>query len=156
VQIARALRRDLAALDVDPRKLDAMAANGAALTVNVREVQGRTSEGGPGIREKNGCPDTRMEDLRVFRDRRRAGNRFGLLNTARRCRSSASPWTRWNCASRTDGFPRRAVGNWGCLTELYPQALDLVLDGKIALAPFVERHPLSDINEVFAAATRAS
>jgi 6-hydroxycyclohex-1-ene-1-carbonyl-CoA dehydrogenase len=49
-------------------------------------------------------------------------------------------------------FHARAVGNWGCLTELYPQALDLVLDGKIALAPFVERHPLHDINDVFAAA----
>jgi 6-hydroxycyclohex-1-ene-1-carbonyl-CoA dehydrogenase len=49
-------------------------------------------------------------------------------------------------------FHARAVGNWGCLAELYPQALDLVLDGKISLAPFVERHPLNDINEVFAAA----
>jgi len=37
-------------------------------------------------------------------------------------------------------FHARALGNWGCLTELYPKALDLVLDGKIALAPFVERH----------------
>jgi 6-hydroxycyclohex-1-ene-1-carbonyl-CoA dehydrogenase len=49
-------------------------------------------------------------------------------------------------------FHARALGNWGCLTELYPAALDLVLDGKIALAPFIERHPLKNINEVFAAA----
>jgi 6-hydroxycyclohex-1-ene-1-carbonyl-CoA dehydrogenase len=49
-------------------------------------------------------------------------------------------------------FHARALGNWGCLTELYPAALDLVLDGKIALAPFIEKHPLDDINQVFTAA----
>ena len=49
-------------------------------------------------------------------------------------------------------FHARALGNWGCLTELYPAALDLVLDRKIELAPFIERHTLSEINEVFAAA----
>ena len=43
-------------------------------------------------------------------------------------------------------------GNWGCLTELYPAALDLVLDGRIALTPFIEKHPLNDINQVFEAA----
>jgi 6-hydroxycyclohex-1-ene-1-carbonyl-CoA dehydrogenase len=46
-------------------------------------------------------------------------------------------------------FHARALGNWGCLTELYPAALDLVLDKKIALAPFIEKHPLDQINEVF-------
>jgi len=49
-------------------------------------------------------------------------------------------------------FHARALGNWGCLAELYPPALDLVLDGKIDLIPFIERHPLNKINEVFAAA----
>jgi len=47
-------------------------------------------------------------------------------------------------------FNARALGNWGCAPELYPAALDLVLDGKVKLAPFVERHPLAEINRVFA------
>jgi 6-hydroxycyclohex-1-ene-1-carbonyl-CoA dehydrogenase len=34
------------------------------------------------------------------------------------------------------------------LPEHYPAALDLVLDGKIAVEPFVERHPMSAINRV--------
>ena len=46
-------------------------------------------------------------------------------------------------------FDARAIGNWGCPPELYPAALDLVLDGKVKLAPFVETHPLADINQVF-------
>ena len=48
-------------------------------------------------------------------------------------------------------FDARAIGNWGCPPELYPDALDLVLDGKVELKPFVEPHPLDDINAVFAA-----
>ncbi len=51
-------------------------------------------------------------------------------------------------------FDARAIGNWGCPPELYPAALDLVLDGKVAIKPFVETHPLDDINRVFAAAHR--
>jgi 6-hydroxycyclohex-1-ene-1-carbonyl-CoA dehydrogenase len=49
-------------------------------------------------------------------------------------------------------FDARAIGNWGCPPELYPGALDLVLDGKIELGAFVEQRPLADINAVFEAA----
>ena len=48
-------------------------------------------------------------------------------------------------------FDARALGNWGCPPEHYPAALDLVLDGKVQIEPFVETHPLHDINEVFEA-----
>jgi 6-hydroxycyclohex-1-ene-1-carbonyl-CoA dehydrogenase len=51
-------------------------------------------------------------------------------------------------------FDARALGNWGCPPELYPGALELVLDRKIELKPFVEIHPLTQINDVFAAASR--
>jgi 6-hydroxycyclohex-1-ene-1-carbonyl-CoA dehydrogenase len=51
-------------------------------------------------------------------------------------------------------FDARALGNWGCPPELYPGALDLVLDRKIELKPFVEMHPLTQINDIFAAASR--
>lgn len=42
-----------------------------------------------------------------------------------------------------------AQGNWGCLPEFYPEALELVLSNCIALKPFVERRPLSTINDAF-------
>ena len=45
-----------------------------------------------------------------------------------------------------------AQGNWGCLPEHYPAVLDLVLSGKVALAPFVEQRPLASINPTFAEA----
>jgi 6-hydroxycyclohex-1-ene-1-carbonyl-CoA dehydrogenase len=48
-------------------------------------------------------------------------------------------------------YHARALGNWGCPPELYPAALNLVLNGRVKVVPFVERHPLSQINEIFAA-----
>jgi 6-hydroxycyclohex-1-ene-1-carbonyl-CoA dehydrogenase len=48
-------------------------------------------------------------------------------------------------------FHARALGNWGCPPELYPDALELVMNGRVKVAPFVERHPLSQINQVFEA-----
>jgi len=48
-------------------------------------------------------------------------------------------------------FNARAIGNWGCPPEAYPAALELVLNGKVQIKPFVEIHPLADINRVFAA-----
>lgn len=45
-------------------------------------------------------------------------------------------------------FDAKAVGNWGCLPELYPDALALVLEGRIALAPFIERYPMDDVWDV--------
>ncbi|HET9314011.1 MAG TPA: 6-hydroxycyclohex-1-ene-1-carbonyl-CoA dehydrogenase, partial [Vicinamibacteria bacterium] len=47
-------------------------------------------------------------------------------------------------------FDATAQGNWACLPEHYPAVLALVLSGKVALAPFVERRPMSRINDVFA------
>ncbi len=47
-------------------------------------------------------------------------------------------------------FDATAAGNWGCLPELYPAALELALAGKVALQPFTESRPLASINQSFA------
>jgi 6-hydroxycyclohex-1-ene-1-carbonyl-CoA dehydrogenase len=44
-------------------------------------------------------------------------------------------------------FDATAQGNWGCAPELYPEALDLVLQGKVAVRPFVQRRPMSRIHD---------
>jgi 6-hydroxycyclohex-1-ene-1-carbonyl-CoA dehydrogenase len=46
-------------------------------------------------------------------------------------------------------FDATARGTWGCLPELYPAVLDLVLKGRVVLAPFLERRPLASINQTF-------
>ncbi len=49
-------------------------------------------------------------------------------------------------------YHARALGNWGCPPELYPAALDMVLAGRVKVGPFVEKHPLDEINQIFEAA----
>jgi 6-hydroxycyclohex-1-ene-1-carbonyl-CoA dehydrogenase len=49
-------------------------------------------------------------------------------------------------------FHARAIGNWGCPPDLYPAALELVMDGRVKVGQFVEKHPLREINQVFEAA----
>ena len=45
-------------------------------------------------------------------------------------------------------FAARAEGTWGCPPSLFPEILELVLQGKVALEPFVEVHPMSAVNDV--------
>ncbi|MGA2687480.1 MAG: hypothetical protein ABSE85_05355, partial [Candidatus Korobacteraceae bacterium] len=49
--------------------------------------------------------------------------------------------------------PNRGIapGNWGCPPEQYPAALALVLEGKVVLEPFVERHSLDEAPAVLEA-----
>jgi 6-hydroxycyclohex-1-ene-1-carbonyl-CoA dehydrogenase len=49
-------------------------------------------------------------------------------------------------------FHARLQGNWGCLPEYYPDALRLVLDGKVQMTPFIKTYPLDQVNEIFEAA----
>jgi hypothetical protein len=74
------------------------------------------------------------------------------ISTTTTTTTACAPTSR--CRSRS-AFDARALGNWGCPPELYPAALDLALDGKVRLAPFVEIHPLDDIDRVFHAVQRA-
>jgi 6-hydroxycyclohex-1-ene-1-carbonyl-CoA dehydrogenase len=53
-------------------------------------------------------------------------------------------------------FDAEIIGTWGCLPEYYPQVLEMVLSGKIALAPFVQTRPMSTIAEAFEEAHRKS
>jgi 6-hydroxycyclohex-1-ene-1-carbonyl-CoA dehydrogenase len=154
VQVSRAFGATVAALDVDQGKLDAMAEYGAALTLNVRQVQGRDlKKAVQDFAKKNGLPAAGWKIFECSGTAAGQETAFGLLNHG--ATLSVVGFTMDKVELRLSNlmaFHARALGNWGCLTELYPAALDLVLDRKIPLAPFIERHPLSRINEVFAAA----
>ena len=154
VQIANALGATVIALDVDQTKLDVMARYGAALTLNVREVQGRDLKKAiQGFVKENKLPGTGWKIFECSGTAAGQETAYSLLTFG--ATLSVVGFTMDKVELRLSNlmaFHARALGNWGCLTELYPAALDLVLDGKIALSPFVERHPLEKINEVFAAA----
>jgi 6-hydroxycyclohex-1-ene-1-carbonyl-CoA dehydrogenase len=51
--------------------------------------------------------------------------------------------------SRLMAFDAEIIGTWGCLPKYYPAALQMVLDGRIQIEPFVETRPMSTIQETF-------
>ena len=154
VQIARALGATVVALDVDQAKLDQIAQHGAAQSFNVRNLTGRELKKAiQAFAKQQGLPDTQWKIFECSGTAAGQDTAYGLLNHG--ATLSVVGFTMDKIELRLSNlmaFHARALGNWGCLAELYPQALDLVLDGKVALTPFVERHPLNEINEVFAAA----
>jgi len=48
-------------------------------------------------------------------------------------------------------FDATAFGNWGCLPEHFPDMLRLVREGRLDVRPFVERHPMSAVNDLLRA-----
>ena len=51
--------------------------------------------------------------------------------------------------SRLMAFDADIFGSWGCLPEYYPQVLNMVLEGKVQIEPFIETRPMSTIKESF-------
>lgn len=47
--------------------------------------------------------------------------------------------------SRLMAFDAELIGTWGCLPGYYPEVLQLVLNGRIKIEPFVEVRPMSGI-----------
>lgn len=51
--------------------------------------------------------------------------------------------------SRLMAFDAEIIGTWACLPQYYANVLEMVLDKRIDIEPFVETRPMSTINEVF-------
>ena len=153
VQVANAFGAKVVAIDVDDHKLAAIAAHGAALTLNSRSLDGKAIKAAiTGFAKSNGL---RTTEWFIFECSGTAAGQltaFGLL--VHGATLSVVGFTMDKIEVRLSNlmaFDARAIGNWGCPPEYYPAALELVLDGKVAVNPFVEAHPLEDINRVFAA-----
>jgi 6-hydroxycyclohex-1-ene-1-carbonyl-CoA dehydrogenase len=151
VQIAAAMGGTVVAVDVSSEKLAAIAPYGAALTLNARELDQRALK--KRIEAFTAERGLRKTEWKIFECSGTAAGQqsaYGLLN--RGATLAVVGFTMDKVEVRLSNlmaFHARALGNWGCPPELYPAALDLVLDGRIKLAPFIEQRPLSSINEVF-------
>ena len=152
-QIANAMGATVVAVDVDDAKLATIAEHGAAATFNAREIAGRDLK--KAIRAFATERGLRATEWIIFEcSGSTAGQQtaFGLLvHGATLCVVGFTMDKTEFRLSNLMAFHARALGNWGCPPDLYPAALDLVLDGKVKVLPFVERHPLDDINRIFEA-----
>ena len=153
VQIAAALGAKVVAIDVDERKLEAIGRHGAALTLDARKHDGKALKTAiSAFAKENGLRPTEWQIFECSGTAAGQLTAYGLL--VHGATLSVVGFTMDKVEVRLSNlmaFDARAIGNWGCPPEFYPAALDLVLDGKVALKPFVEERPLADINRVFAA-----
>ena len=152
VQVARAFGAEVIAVDVDARKLEAVARDGgAALALNAREMDGKAlKKAASEFAKQRGLRSTEWKIFECSGSGAGQSTAFGLL--VHGATLSVVGFTMDKVELRLSNlmaFDARAIGNWGCPPEHYPAALGLVLAGRVKLAPFVETHPLADINHVF-------
>lgn len=153
-QIARALGATVVVIDVSDDRLAAMADGIAALTLNARALGGRELKGAiqAFAHERDLHPKS---DWIIFEcSGTRAGQEaaFGLLNHGATLAVVGFTMEKVEIRlSNLMAYHARALGSWGCAPRLYRDALALVLDGRVQVGRFIEKHPLDDVNRVFAA-----
>jgi 6-hydroxycyclohex-1-ene-1-carbonyl-CoA dehydrogenase len=150
VQIARALGATVIAFDIDHDKLARIAEHGASLTLDASGEPRALKKEVAGWLKQQGCPS---RGWKIFEMSGTAPGQllaYALLTHGGHL--GVVGYTRDKVSLRLSNlmaFDATARGTWGCLPEHYPAVVEMVLDGRIALAPFVERHGMATINEIF-------
>lgn len=151
VQIAHALGGHVIAVDVDDRRLQKMAAYGAELTLNPAQMEAREIRKAIQhfVKDKGFSP----YEWKIFETSGTPAGQelaFSLLTFGATLCVVGFTMERVNLRlSNLMAYDARAIGNWGCDPKFYPDVLNLVQEGKIQLAPFVQTYPMSEINTIF-------
>jgi len=153
VQIASAMGAKVVAIDVVQDKLESLTDYGADLILNSRDIGGRDlKKAVKTFAKENGLRQTEWKIFECSGTGAGQSAAFGLLTFGARLAVVGFTMDKVEVRlSNLMAFHAQAVGNWGCLPEYYPPALDMVLDGKISMKPFIRQFPLAQINEVFTA-----
>ncbi|MEZ4585432.1 MAG: 6-hydroxycyclohex-1-ene-1-carbonyl-CoA dehydrogenase [Gemmatimonadales bacterium] len=156
VQIAAAAGATVIAVDVDAGKLEQARVAGARATV---DASGRTAKDlRSRVRaeaETLGASPFRWQIFETSGTRSGQETAYGLLSYGASLAVVGFTMDKVEiCLSNLMAFDAVARGNWGADPLVYPELLDWVGQGRIAIKPFVERYRLDAINEVFERAHR--
>ncbi|HEX5679882.1 MAG TPA: 6-hydroxycyclohex-1-ene-1-carbonyl-CoA dehydrogenase [Desulfobacterales bacterium] len=150
VQIAKAAGALVLAIDVDPKKLETIAPYADA-TFNAAQMAFKDLR--KAVSDKVKEKGRRRTEWKIFETSGTAAGQqtaFGLLTFGASLAVVGFTMSSVDIRlSNLMAFHATARGNWGCVPEHYPAALDLVLSGKVQLGPFVKTFPLDQINAVF-------
>lgn len=151
VQIAAALGAHVVAIDVDRARLAMAERHGASLGLDAASDFKAMRQAVRGFAREHAIEGFRWKIFECSGTTGGQDTAFSLLEhgshlsvigfTARKLELRLSNLMALDATAR---------GNWGCLPELYPAALQLVLQGLVALLPFTEQRPLAGINDAFA------
>jgi 6-hydroxycyclohex-1-ene-1-carbonyl-CoA dehydrogenase len=150
VQVASALGAHVVAIDVDDKKLGAVADRGAGLTINSAQSDFKAIKKQIGGQAKEwGCTG---HSWKIFECSGQPGGQdtaFGLLTYASTLLVVGFTLAKREIRlSNLMAFDATVQGTWGCKTELYPEALKLVIEDKVTLKPFIQTYPMSEAPDV--------
>jgi 6-hydroxycyclohex-1-ene-1-carbonyl-CoA dehydrogenase len=150
VQVASALGAHVVAIDVDDKKLSAVADRGAGLTINSAQSDFKAIKKQIGGQAKEwGCTG---HSWKIFECSGQPGGQdtaFGLLTYASTLLVVGFTLAKREVRlSNLMAFDATVQGTWGCKTELYPEALKLVIEDKVTLKPFIQTYPMSEAPDV--------
>ncbi len=156
VQLAAARGAAVIAIDVDAERLELVMKYGASLALNARECHEKDLKSA--VREFVKQSGRRGIGRKIFEMSGTAAGQataFALLDHgAYLAIVGYTPERAEVRLSNLMAFDATARGNWGCPPDQYPAALALVLEGKVAIEPFIERHRLQDAPVIFDAVAK--
>lgn len=149
-QVAAALGAAVVGIDIDDERLHEMSHYGVGLALNAgmdfKSLRGAIRD----FATARKIPSWRQKIFETSGTAAGQSTAFGLLGHGGYLSVVGFTPARVELRlSNLMAFDAVAQGNWACLPEHYPAVVDLILSGRIALEPFIERRPLSSINETF-------
>lgn len=147
VQIAAASGATVVAVDIDDDRLEQLKQYGAAATVNSRGLSPREVRDAVRVHAKAfGKSSTGWKIFECSGTAPGQETAYGMLGP--QATLAVVGFTMDKISIRLSNlmaFDATAFGTWGCPPQLYPEAIDLVTSGKVALGPFIRKVPMADI-----------
>ncbi|MGQ0612220.1 MAG: 6-hydroxycyclohex-1-ene-1-carbonyl-CoA dehydrogenase [Planctomycetaceae bacterium] len=149
LQFARLLGAAVVAIDIDPARLETVASL-ADLACSAREMDERgLRKAVSGFEGARGIPPHGRRIVECSGTAAGQATAFSLLNHD--ASLALVGFTLEKAPVRLSNlmaFDAVAFGNWGCLPEHFPKILERVAQGRLQIAPYVERFPMSRLNEL--------
>lgn len=150
-QLAQIYDAVVLALDISQEQLDRLAAVDISHTLNtsgldIKEIKNRVKA----VCREAGAPPHSWKIYETSGTREGQELSFALLGFAGTLSIVGFTMEKLEVRlSNLMAFDAQTIGTWGCKPELYPEAMNLVAEGKLKLKPFTETIPMSQINDIF-------
>jgi 6-hydroxycyclohex-1-ene-1-carbonyl-CoA dehydrogenase len=150
VQIARALGARVVACDIRRDRLELAAAHGAEAVLETQDRPPKElRKEAHRLARDWGVPSLRHRIFECSGTPQGQQLAFGLLGRASTLvQVGYTPAAVELRLSNLMAFDATVHGTWGCPPEAYPEVLDLIAEGRVVLEPFLERAPMSRLNDL--------
>jgi 6-hydroxycyclohex-1-ene-1-carbonyl-CoA dehydrogenase len=149
-QLAAAAGAGVVGIDIDPERLEVLSRHGVRLAIDASAKDPRQIK--DAVAAFAASSKLPRHSWKIFEcSGTKAGQELAWSLMVPGTHLSVVGFTREKVEVRLSNLmalDATARGNWGCLPELYPEALALLLDGVIAVRPFVEVRPMDEIRTV--------